>query len=105
MKPREDLARLYAAIPEGIDILVTHQPPFGFGDRNEGTSSGTSEHLGNPDLLGAIERIRPRLVICGHIHGGYGRFDGPGTTIYTVSVVNDCYELVRPATIIDVDEW
>jgi hypothetical protein len=105
MKPREDLARLYAAIPNGVDILVTHQPPLGYGDRRDPRNSETRESLGNLDLLRTIQRVRPRLVICGHIHGGYGRFECQGTTIYNVSVVNDDYELARPPTIIDVDEW
>ena len=105
MKPREDLARLYAAIPNGVDILVTHQPPLGYGDRRDPRNSKTRESLGNLDLLRTIQRVRPRLVICGHIHGGYGRFECQGTTIYNVSVVNDDYELARPPTIIDVDEW
>jgi Icc-related predicted phosphoesterase len=105
MKPREDLAPLYAAIPNGVDILVTHQPPLGYGDCCDPTNSETPAPLGNPDLLSAIQRIRPRLVICGHIHGGYGRFECQHTTIYNVSVVNDDYELARSPTIIDVDEW
>ncbi len=105
MKPRAVLAGMYAAIPAGINILVTHQPPFGYGDTHDPTGSGQPEHLGNPDLLAAIDRIKPRLVICGHIHGGHGRFDHHGTAIYNVSVVDDCYQLAHPPTIIDVPEW
>jgi hypothetical protein len=105
MKARPELARMYAAIPDGIDILVTHQPPFGYGDTHDPTGSGQPERLGNPDLLAAIERIKPRLVVCGHIHGGHGRFDYQGTPIYNVSVVDDCYKLTHAPTVIDVPEW
>jgi hypothetical protein len=33
MKEAADLEAVYAQIPEGTEILVSHQPPYGFGDR------------------------------------------------------------------------
>ena len=97
MKSGEELAETYAAIPTGLDILVTHQPPYGYGDG--------AERLGSRELLAAIERVRPRLVICGHIHEGFGYFEHDGIPIYNVSVVNKQYRLVRLPTVIDIAEW
>jgi Icc-related predicted phosphoesterase len=105
MKSPEELAAVYAAIPARVDILVSHQPPYGCGDRYEHVNSGEVEHLGSRELLAAIERIRPRLVICGHLHGGHGRYEHQGIPIYNVSVVNDLYQLVRPPTVIDIAAW
>ena len=105
MKPEAGLAEVYAAIPEGIDILVTHQPPYGYGDRWVNERTGAEEHLGSHALLSAIERIKPRLVICGHIHGGHGYFEHARIPIYNVSVVNEQYELVRSPTVIDIEQW
>jgi len=105
MKSPEELAEVYAAIPEGIDILVSHQPPYGHGDRYEHPGSGDVEQLGSPELLAAIGRIRPRLVVCGHLHGGHGRFVYDGIPIWNVSVVNDDYQLVRSPTVIEVADW
>jgi hypothetical protein len=105
MKSPSELARVYAEIPDGIDILVTHQPPRGLGDRHVDEASGSVEHLGSTELLVAIDRIKPRLVICGHLHGGHGCFEYGGTTIYNVSVVDEQYRLVRPGTVIDIAEW
>ena len=105
MKSPAELAGVYATIPERIDILVSHQPPYGCGDRYEHVTTGEIEHLGSRELLAAIERIRPRLVICGHLHGGYGCYEHEGIPIYNVSVVNDQYQLIRSPTVIDISDW
>lgn len=101
MKPPDELARIYAGIPEGIDILVSHQPPYGYGDHVV-SEDGATHHVGSPDLLAAIERVRPRLVVCGHIHRGHGRYEHQGIPIYNVSVVDERYRLVHEPTAIEL---
>jgi calcineurin-like phosphoesterase family protein len=103
MKSPADLASVYEAIPPGIDILVSHQPPYGYGDRSFDHGSGRVEHLGSRELLVAIDRVRPRLVISGHIHDGHGRYKHAGIPIYNVSVADDQYQLVHEPTVIDVE--
>lgn len=64
-------------IPAGVDILVTHGPPLGHGDRCRG---GNRAGCGN--LLEEIEgRIRPKLHVFGHIHEDYG-VSTNGTTVF-----------------------
>lgn len=101
MKSPKELAEVYAAIPEGIDILVSHQPPYGHVDRAFSYGAGRVDHLGSPQLLATIERVRPKLVICGHIHNGHGRSVLGETTIYNVSLLDDDYRLVYQPTVID----
>lgn len=103
MKDPKELALVYARIPDGIDVLVSHQPPYGHGDSYFDLASGKVEHLGSRELLAAIERVRPKLVICGHIHGGHGRTDCEGIPIYNVSVVDEQYRLVHPSTVIEFE--
>src|SRR5579863_4162194 len=55
-------------MPNGIDILITHSPPVGILD----VEYGTQVHAGDPEFLKAAIRVRPRLHVFGHIHGGYG---------------------------------
>ena len=57
------------------DILVTHSPPRGVADV---TSGGQS--VGSTAIRAAIERIRPRLAFCGHIHDSWGREGMVGPT-------------------------
>ncbi|MEO1274522.1 MAG: serine/threonine protein phosphatase, partial [Pseudomonadota bacterium] len=52
---------------ETADMLVLHSPPKGVADV---TSSGAS--VGSTAIRAAIERIQPRLAICGHIHDSWG---------------------------------
>ena len=52
---------------ERADILIVHSPPKGVADR---TSAGAS--VGSTAVRAAIERARPRLVLCGHIHDSWG---------------------------------
>lgn len=60
-------------------ILVTHAPPFGTElDKVNG------KHTGNKDMAKFIERIKPKLVVCGHIHETAGKTDKIGET----SVIN-----------------
>jgi hypothetical protein len=46
--------------------------------------------------------VRPRIVVCGHVHGGFGRYEHQGIPIYNVSVVDEAYRLVNAPTIIDL---
>lgn len=102
MRPDAELERRYDAIPSGIDILVTHGPPYGYGD-DPGVPlfRRLDPHLGSKSLLAAIKRVKPKVVICGHIHGGYGTYGLDGTTIYNVALVDEAYKPVHSVTEID----
>jgi 3',5'-cyclic AMP phosphodiesterase CpdA len=68
------LAAKWAVIPSNIDVLITHGPPEGIGDR----SSVGGRH-GDSDLLAAVIRARPRLHLFGHIHEDGGVFERDGS--------------------------
>jgi Icc-related predicted phosphoesterase len=60
-------------VPERA-VLVVHSPPRGYVDEVHG------RHLGSTSVLDVIERKRPVLVLCGHIHQCWGREATIGTT-------------------------
>jgi Icc-related predicted phosphoesterase len=62
-----DAERLLAKCPTG-GVLVSHSPPKGAVDVS---SSGRS--LGSMSVRTAVIRTKPRLVVCGHIHGSAGQ--------------------------------
>lgn len=53
----------FAAVPEGLDVLVSHQPPSGLLDHH-----ADGPHRGSEALRWTLERARPRLCVVGHIH-------------------------------------
>lgn len=78
-----DRARLYNQIPEDTDIVVTHGPPYGVLD--QAPSSG--HHEGCHQLLAAMQRVKPRLHVFGHVHGCFGRMDTPETLFANVALL------------------
>ena len=106
-----DLCKKYEKIPKGLDILISHGPPFMI---NDTLSDGRS--AGSLSLRTHIEDKLPKIVICGHIHeqgGKKHRYYPPleelcskegesemltTVDIYNVSCMNENYELVRGAT-------
>lgn len=77
-----DLAARYSQIPD-VDVLLTHGPPLGLGDKTRG------RHVGSPSLLQWIRTNKPRLVVTGHIHGGYGVYESGPTTIVNCAYLDD----------------
>jgi len=65
----------YSKHQDDKTVLVTHGPPYG-------TKIDLLEkrYVGNKDYRKFIERIKPRLVICGHIHETAGIIDDVGKT-------------------------
>lgn len=64
-----DLRKFWTVVPERVDVLLTHGPPFGTLDREH----IWGEHFGCRELTRAILRARPRLHVFGHVHGGWGQ--------------------------------
>jgi len=66
----EQLAAVWAKIPVGVDVLVTHGPPEGILDRTH-----RGDRAGCRDLLARVRVVKPRLHVFGHIHEAAGRLD------------------------------
>ncbi|KAI0224897.1 Metallophosphoesterase domain-containing protein 1 [Lamellibrachia satsuma] len=85
-------------IPEGIDVLVTHGPPVGYGDL---CSSGL--RAGCVELLSTIQhRVRPKFHVFGHIHEGYGVTSDGCTTYINASTCTLQYKTSNPPIVFDL---
>ncbi len=94
-----DLAEKWKLIPDDIDILVLHGPPYGYGD----FSNYGNVHCGSPSLLARIEEIKPKLVIAGHIHPGYGHYNIGETIFLNCSLVDSKYKAVNPPQVVELE--
>jgi Icc-related predicted phosphoesterase len=56
-------------------VLVSHSPPLGAVD-----ASSRGNGLGSRAVRDAVLRLRPRLVVCGHIHESAGRHEVLGSS-------------------------
>ncbi|MDI2124643.1 metallophosphoesterase family protein [Yinghuangia seranimata] len=76
--------RLMAAEPGGVDVLVTHDGPYGMSQNRHGEVQGSAK------LTRLIEHLQPRFHISGHYHHPNGpRYYGR-TTSFALA------QLVRP---------
>jgi Icc-related predicted phosphoesterase len=98
MKSDSEIAETWKLIPDNIDILITHGPPFNILDL---TIEGV--HTGCPHLANTIlHRVRPKFHVFGHVHEGFGKMSYDQTTFLNVSVLNRKYVLSNPCTIFEL---
>lgn len=82
-------------IPTGIDVLVTHGPPYEIMDHDlRGGRSGCEL------LREELKRIQPRLHVFGHLHGTHGVVEKDGTIFVNACIADDKYEVHREPIVI-----
>lgn len=94
-----ELDAKWRLVPEGLDVLVTHGPPAGYGDRVAVHPVLGEDRVGCADLLRHLARARPRLNLVGHIHEDRGQWQVGETRVCNVTT-SEC-EL--PVTVLDLD--
>lgn len=96
-EPRgEALRRHWDKIPEGLDVLITHSPPFGIGDE----VCPPENNAGCRDMLAAIQAKKPRIHVFGHIHGGYGLYPREHTLHINASICDEQYAPTNPPIVL-----
>jgi predicted phosphodiesterase len=103
------LREAWNRIPMDTDILVTHGPAYGILDQVAPEPPGgwhpdaiQPEHLGCEELLIRVRTIKPRLHVCGHIHGGYGIRKDKETTHVNASICDEGYRPVNAPIVLDL---
>lgn len=80
-KSEKDVEKVYDRIYDNVDVMITHGPPKGILDM---TAYG--ESIGSKALLKAVERVKPKLHVFGHVHYSYGKYFDLITTFYNASL-------------------
>src|SRR5665213_2149728 len=100
----EEIAKVWAKIPEDTNLLIAYSPPYGILDEVEKFIG--VEHIGCLDLLKRIEALKElKAVVFGHKHRDYN--ESPviknGITFVNASILNNKYEVANNPVIIDMD--
>lgn len=104
MRSDDHLKIIYDLIPKNVDILLTHDAPYGTSDIclqeiwwNE------REHIGCVPLRDAILEKKPKIVLHGHLHSTNHDVELMGDTkVYNVSVLDESYDLEYPPLILNL---
>lgn len=92
MRPDSDLKEKFSEIPEGLDILLTHDAPFGVSDILLQEGRYTGEHIGNKPLAEAILQKAPKIVCHGHLHSTSREFEELGySKVVNCSIKDEHY--------------
>ena len=84
-------------IPVETDVLITHGPPLGQGDR---TFNG--REVGCADLLERVREIQPQVHCFGHIHEDHGVTREDGVTFVNASICDLSYRPVQAPQVFDL---
>lgn len=71
-----------------LEILVCHQPPYGFLDKvgHPAPVKWHGKHAGSQAILDYVKKYQPKYVFCGHIHEGEGNTKIGKTEVYNLGV-------------------
>lgn len=97
MRKDDILIEKFQVIPDKVDIIISHDPPFALGDADvildftPYTSYRGFEHLGNKPLTNRLKTVDYKILFCGHIHSGDHNLN-PITNVVNVSYLNENYK-------------
>ncbi len=98
LKRGPELKAKWDLIPPDTDVLITHGPPLGYGDRTL-----WKKRAGCAELLNAALAIKPRLHVFGHIHEAAGIFANAHTTFVNASSCDINYRPINPPIIFEYE--
>lgn len=100
----DDIKKHWEMIPEDINVLITHGPPYKILDKLDEHGSLPGSHVGCPDLLKKIKTLKDlKCHIFGHIHcnGGQSRLED-GVHFINAAVLNEQYKMKQSPFIITI---
>jgi Icc-related predicted phosphoesterase len=79
-----DRVRHWERIPNDVNVLITHGPPYGILDR----SPGQLERAGDPELMARVKELSSLRLHCfGHVHGAHGGIERDGVLFLNAALM------------------
>lgn len=96
MASDEELTELFSHIPTDLDILLTHDQPYEYGDiLLQDVPWNNGRHIGNKSLVKAVLEKQPKYMLCGHLHSTtHDCIEIEKTKRYNVSLKDESYNPV-----------
>ncbi|KKM25634.1 hypothetical protein LCGC14_1593060, partial [marine sediment metagenome] len=95
----KEIQKYWDSIPDNLDVLITHSPPYDILDE---VPIGVNPHVGCFDLLKTVKKKKPKYHIFGHIHNAYGIEKIEETTFVNCSVMDEGYYIVNKPVVLEV---
>lgn len=104
--PEDELAKKWARIPDGIDVLLLHGPPLGIlDDTGAHIIGGNGRHLvGSSSLYSRLGVMKqpPRVVVFGHVHHSHGARQVQGIRFFNAAICTEQYKPTNPVTVFEL---
>lgn len=82
-------------IPDGVDILVTHEPPIMILDKS------SNIHWGNTSLRNRVFQIKPNYHLFGHAHESHGIVQEADIVFANGAILDDQYNIYQSLNLIE----
>jgi len=96
---------LHSSSPSPYNIAF-HYISFIDDPNHNNNNSYVDDKHGCPSLLKAVERVRPRVLVAGHIHSAHGVAQGTGkcssTTFVNAAICKGGYKAGWKAVVVDI---
>ena len=94
MRSEETLVKNFEMIPENIDILFSHDAPYGTSDICLEGWAADGQHKGCPALRDAIISKKPKYCFHGHLHSTNHEEEMLNVTkVYNTSILDESYRI------------
>lgn len=93
-------------IPDDTDVLITHGPAYRFVDEcPDFRDRREIVHVGCANLAKTIvDRVKPKLHVCGHVHHGYGHVYLKNMLFVNGSICTESYSPTNKPILVDYFE-
>lgn len=89
-----ELEKIFNNIPNNLDILMTHDAPYGVSDVLLQPEYYNGNHIGSKPLANAIIDKNPKIVCHGHLHSTSREFESLGNSkVINCSIKDERYNI------------
>ena len=92
---------VFSKVPKDTDVMVTYSPAYGILDEIS-IKRKVKQSIGCKHILKALERVRPKLHVCGNAHDSYGAAKDNEITFINASLVNEEFQPFNKVPVVTV---